>query len=134
MQASARKKELLERLGGQLAPQTPPMQTQTMPTQPTATPPTQSATPNGVKSCLLNLSLEQKQRVQNPQRHDPPLQSPNTEATAPPEEKIALMQTQTSALRKRTVMQRVNSSNLVSPQIPPKVRVVKRLTPVSTHL
>lgn len=133
MQAGARKKELLERLGGQVAPQTNTMQTQSTPTQPSANLPTLSATPNGVKSCLQNLSLEQKQHVQNPQRHCPQFQSPNTDATAPPEEKITLIQKQNSALRKRKVMQRVNTGSIVSPQIPPKLRVVKRLTPVSTH-
>lgn len=144
MQAGARKKELLERLGGQAAPQTPPTQTQTTPTQPqsapahpqtTPTPP--SATPNGVKSRLQNLSLEQKQRAQNPQRHGPPPPSPAPDVAAAPAEEKAIqtpIQTPTNAARKRTVMQRVNSGGLASPQIPPKVRVVKRLTGVSTRL
>ncbi|MCJ8731961.1 hypothetical protein PDJAM_G00205710 [Pangasius djambal] len=127
MQAGARKKELLERLGGQVTPQTTPMQTQTTPTQPQTTP-TPPAAPNGVKSRLQNPSVEQKQRPQNPQIHVPQLQSPNVNVTAPPEEKIAPIQTQANAVRKRTIMQRVNPGGLGSPQIPQKVRVVKRLT------
>ncbi|XP_053484478.1 RNA-binding protein 33 isoform X2 [Ictalurus furcatus] len=128
MQAGARKKELLERLGGQATPQTPPMQPQTTPTQPQTTPSPPSATPNGVKSRLQNPSIEQKQSVQNPQRLVPPLQSPNIGVTSPPEEKIPPIQMQANTVRKRTVMQRVNSGGLGSPQIPQKVRVVKRLT------
>lgn len=133
MQAGARKKELLERLGGQATPQTPPMQPQTTPTQPQTTPSPPSATPNGVKSRLQNPSIEQKQSVPNPQRLVPPLQSPNIGAPSPPEEKIPPIQMQANTVRKRTVMQRVNSGGLGSPQIPQKVRVVKRLTGVSTH-
>ncbi|KAK3567801.1 hypothetical protein QTP86_026756 [Hemibagrus guttatus] len=122
MQAGARKKELLERLGGQVVPQTPPAQPQTTPTQPQTSTPSPSATPNGVKSRLQNPGLEQKQR---PQRTVPQLPSPDTDVTAPPEEKkIAPIQTQTNAVRKRTVMQSVNTG---PPQIPQKVRVVKRL-------
>lgn len=132
MQAGARKKELLERLGSQVAPQAPPTQTQTTPAQPQITPMPPSGTPNGVKSRLQNLSIEQKPRAQNPQRPGPQLQSPNIDVTAPPEEKITPIQTQANAMRKRTVMQRVNTGGLGSPQIPPKVRVVKRLTGVST--
>ncbi|KAG7329665.1 hypothetical protein KOW79_005887 [Hemibagrus wyckioides] len=125
MQAGARKKELLERLGGQVVPQTTPAQPQTTPTQPQTSTPPPSATPNGVKSRLQNPGLEQKQRPQNPQRTVPQLPSPNTDVSAPPEEKkIAPIQTQANAVRKRTVMQRVNTG---SPQIPQKVRVVKRL-------
>lgn len=134
MQAGARKKELLERLGGQAVPQTTPMLTQTTPPQPqtTSTPP--SVAPNGVKSRLQNPIIEQKPRTQNPQRtHVPQLQSPNINITAPPEE-ITPIQTQANVVRKRTVMQRVNTGSLASPQIPQKVRVVKRLTGVSTHL
>ncbi|XP_027012563.2 RNA-binding protein 33 isoform X1 [Tachysurus fulvidraco] len=163
MQAGARKKELLERLGGQAVPQTPPVQTQSTPTQPQSTPtqpqpiptqpqtittlpqtiptlpkniPTQpqtsttppSATPNGIKSRLQNPSVEQKQRPQNPQRHVPQLPSSNIDVTAPPaEKKIAPIQAQANIVRKRTVMQRVNTGGLASPQIPQKVRVVKRL-------
>lgn len=135
MQAGARKKELLERLAGQTTPQTPPIQTQTTPTQPQPAPTPPSAAPNGVKSRLQNLSLEQKQRVQNPQRHGPQLQSPNMDIAAPPEEKqITPIQTQANAMRKRTVMQRLNTGALGSPPIPQKVRVVKRLTGVSTVL
>ncbi|XP_060784552.1 RNA-binding protein 33 isoform X2 [Neoarius graeffei] len=125
MQAGARKKELLERLGGQAVPQITPVQTLTTPTQPqtTSTPP--SVAPNGVKSRLQNPIVEQKQRLQNPQRLVPQLQSPSI--AAPPED-VTPIQTQTNAVRKRTVMQRINTGSLASPQIPQKVRVVKRLT------
>lgn len=131
MQAGARKKELLERLGGQAVPQITPVQTLTTPTQPqtTSTPP--SVAPNGVKSRLQNPIVEQKQRLQNPQRLVPQLQSPSI--AAPPED-VTPIQTQTNAVRKRTVMQRINTGSLASPQIPQKVRVVKRLTGVSIHL
>ncbi|KAK2860867.1 hypothetical protein Q7C36_005033 [Tachysurus vachellii] len=85
-------------------------------------------TPNGIKSRLQNPSMEQKQRPQNPQRHVPQLPSSNIDVTAPPEEKkIAPIQAQANVVRKRTVMQRVNTGGLASPQIPQKVRVVKRL-------
>ncbi|GAA6067584.1 RNA-binding protein 33 isoform X1, partial [Tachysurus ichikawai] len=116
-------------------PQTNPTLPQTIPTLPkniltqpqTSTMPS-SATPNGIKSRLQNPSVEQKQRPQNPQRHVPQLPSSNIDVSAPPEEKkIAPIQAQANVVRKRTVMQRVNTGGLASPQIPQKVRVVKRL-------
>ncbi|KAI5103788.1 RNA-binding protein 33 isoform X2 [Silurus meridionalis] len=130
VQAGARKKELLERLGGQAPPQTPPQtppkQTQTTPTQPQPTPTPPTVTPNGVKTRLQNPSVEQKQQVQNPQRLVPQLQKPSADVKGPPEEKnITPKQTQANAARKRTVMQRAVPG---SPQIPQKVRVVKCLT------
>ncbi|KAM9501584.1 RNA-binding protein 33 isoform 2-T2 [Clarias gariepinus] len=133
MQAGARKKELLERLGGQVPAQAPPTQTPTQPpTQPPIQPPTTptqppSTAPNGIKSRLQNPSLEQKPRVQNPQRPAPQLPGASVGVTAPPVEKITPVQTQANTIRKRTVMQRLNSGGVGTPQIPPKVRAVKRV-------
>ncbi|XP_072544583.1 RNA-binding protein 33 isoform X2 [Salminus brasiliensis] len=155
MQAGMRKKELMERIGTQNQPQPQPQpqpQTQTAPTQPSPQPqpaaqPVQpvpaALAPNGAPQTPSLPRGNVKTRIQSsgpePQvtksEPIPQLQQlssqrrPSTQQNPPRQFPTPTGDLQTQPPRpggKRTVMQRANVGG--SPQIPQKVRVVKRLT------
>uniref|UniRef100_W5K3J0 RNA binding motif protein 33 n=1 Tax=Astyanax mexicanus TaxID=7994 RepID=W5K3J0_ASTMX len=111
MQAGLRKKELMERIGSQNPNQT---QTQTQP-QPHPQTPTQN-TPTPPSS--------QPQPAPQPPQQIPSALAPNGDPQTPAQPRGNPQAPRPGG--KRTVMQRANVGG--SPQIPQKVRVVKRLT------
>ncbi|XP_036451989.1 RNA-binding protein 33 isoform X2 [Colossoma macropomum] len=140
MQAGVRKKELLERIGSLNPTQSAPAQlvSQPQPAPQPAQPVPSSLAPNGapqapslprgnVKTRLQSASLEphgvQPEPIPQLQQQRKPPTNPQRQFPNPTGD------VQPQAVRpggKRTVMQRANSVG--SPQIPQKVRVVKRLT------